>query len=64
MIPRGLVITGHRKHDYIPEFYKGELFIQLKLLYKTRQLRELFPMPPLEMGRIVSNSGLGVPIMP
>jgi uncharacterized UPF0146 family protein len=50
-----LDITGPRKDNYI--------YMQLKLLYKTRQPRELCPMSPLEMRCSVSIPESGVLIM-
>jgi len=35
-----IVQTGHRKDNSIPAYNQGELYIQLKLLYKTHQSKE------------------------
>ena len=58
-----LDITRHKKDNSIATNNHGELYIQLKLLYKTHQPHELCPMPPLEMRYSVSIPESGVHIM-
>ena len=58
-----LYITGPRKDNYIPTYNQGEFYMQLNLLYKTHQPRQLCPVSPLEMRCSVSIPESGVLIM-
>ena len=61
-----IIQTEHnwiRKDNAIPTYSQGELYIQLKLLYKTYQPHELCSMPPLDMRWRVSIPESGVDIM-
>ena len=63
LILNAIVQTGHnwtRKDSYIPTYNQGEFYMELKLVYKTHQPRDLCPMPPLEMRCSVSIPESGV----
>jgi len=63
LILNTIVQTGPRKDNYIPTYNQGEFYMQLKLLYNTRQPHELCLMPPLEMRCSVSFPESGLLIM-